>query len=163
MAIIFIVEDGTGLSDSTSYMSVADFKQFWENKGKDYTSTTDAVIQVALNNAADWMSYSFRYKGSITKDTQALDFPRAGICDRNGRDVSYEVPADIVKATAYLAQYEVIGKFLDVVQVTGVISKTMGPVATTFSSSIAAGSKQIKGACGFLADYVSNGKVKRGL
>ena len=37
MAVEFVVEDGTGLDDATSYMSEVEFRQYWENRGIDYS------------------------------------------------------------------------------------------------------------------------------
>ena len=47
MAIEYVVEDGTGLSTATSYISTADFDQYWENVGYTNTLSTDEK-QVSL-------------------------------------------------------------------------------------------------------------------
>jgi len=165
MAVEFVVEDGSGKSDSTSYMSVEDFRQFWENRGKDYNDTLypDAKVQAFLNNATAWIGYTYRFEGVLFLETQALDFPRNHIYDKNEIDVSLTVPKEIEYATAYLGEYELKGKSLNDVQVLGVKSKKIGPVSLSFDSITAAGSVQIRAAHGLLTPYIREKAVRRRL
>jgi len=166
MAIEFVVETGSGLSTATSYISIEDFRQFWENKGKDYSEVAgypDDKVKVVLNNAAMWMGYSFIYDGVIVNETQALEFPRNKIWDKNGIDVGNTVPKDVIAAQAFLAQYEIIGKSLDAVQLSGIKSKSLGPISYSFNSSIAAGQPQFKSAMGLLVSYIKLSEQRRRL
>ena len=43
MAVEFVLEDGTGKTDSTSYAAVADFRQYFENFGTTFTETDDEI------------------------------------------------------------------------------------------------------------------------
>ena len=95
MAIEFVVEDGTGLSTSTSYVSLAEFRQYWENKGVDYSSaggTTDASIQAWLNEATQYADVTVCWGGILSDEDQALAIPRTSWVDIYGRDVDDSVP-----------------------------------------------------------------------
>ncbi len=78
MAIQFIVEDGTGLSDSSTYLDVAELKQLWENVGYSFELLTDEQIQVGLNKATAVLDskYAMRYPGARNSTTQKLCWPR---------------------------------------------------------------------------------------
>ena len=52
MSIQFVVEDGTGKSTATAYITVAEFKQYWENRGRTFTQN-DATIQSWINQATE--------------------------------------------------------------------------------------------------------------
>lgn len=80
----FIVEDGTGLSDATSYVSLVDAQNYVDTYIIGVTLT-----EQSLNIATQDTDLQFRsqYRGSILTDTQALYFPRTEFVDGNGRTV----------------------------------------------------------------------------
>lgn len=137
MSLQFIVEDGTGLSTSTSYVSLADFRQYWENKGVDYSvvgGTLDATIQVWLNEATAYTDLTNTWAGYISDEDQALDVPRSSWTDVYGRDVSDSVPTYLVNGVCELA-----GKRKGVDPETsssvGVASKSYGPISVSYTGS----------------------------
>jgi len=108
MAIEFTVEDGTGLSTATSYLSTADTDQYNENYINDSTWSGAAAgaKQLALNQATLYIDtlYYGRWKGERTNETQALAWPRVGVVDADGYDYdSDEMPQKLLDATAELA------------------------------------------------------------
>ena len=74
----FIVEDGTGKSDATSYQTVAECKAYWDSIGVDYSLLSDAQIEVYLNKGANALTAIFqsRLSGYKAVAGQRLDFPR---------------------------------------------------------------------------------------
>lgn len=133
MAIQFVVEDETGKADATSYISVEDFEQYWENRGVDYSGETEATVQAKLNIATQYVDNLHVYEGQRSTATQALEFPRDWIIDRNGIDRSGTVPVAVQYAVCEAAAYELEGNVLE--DVTELIeSKRMGPVSVTFGS-----------------------------
>jgi hypothetical protein len=105
MAAEFEVEDGTGSTSATSYLSVADLKQLWDNAGYDYSSLSDAQIQVLLNNGTSSLDgrYGERWPGLRASKTQALDWPREEAYDRDGFERSSTlVPPEVEKALSEL-------------------------------------------------------------
>jgi len=71
-----IVEDGTGLVDAESYVSVVDCGTYCTAHGLSAWTGTDAVKESALRNATQYIdtNYSFRYDKTYVD--QALEFPR---------------------------------------------------------------------------------------
>lgn len=80
MAIV--VEDGTGLADAETYVSVADCKAYLDARGKTEWGLLDLAVQEAsLRNAADYLDavYGPRLQGYRLKVTQALLWPRTDV------------------------------------------------------------------------------------
>ena len=102
-----IVEDGTGLSNSNCYVSLADADQYhldyeilaWNGSDDDKNS--------AILRAARYMD-TLRWKGERAhKRAQAMDWPRYGATDCDGTLIpSDEVPVEVVRANIILAFYE---------------------------------------------------------
>lgn len=78
MAIEFVVETGAGLATATSYLSVADMKQLWDNVGYDYSDLTDDEIMQKLNKATEVIDaqYLTLWPGKRNSTTQRLEWPR---------------------------------------------------------------------------------------
>ncbi len=133
MAIEFIVENGTGLTNATSYVSVAEYKQYYENRGIDYTATAEATIQAKLNVATEYIDNNYNFIGNISNDEQALSFPRIGL-SKNGNAIDSDViPQDVKDAVCYIADKVKNGNIEQVD--TGVKSESFGPVSKTYSET----------------------------
>lgn len=129
MAVEFVVEDGTGKTDATSYISEADFLQYWENRGKDYSG--ESGLEAELNIATQYIDNLHVYEGQKKTSSQALQFPRDSIIDRNYIDQSGVVPDAVKYAVCEAAAYELEGGTLE--EATQLIeSKSMGPVSVTY-------------------------------
>jgi len=78
-----VVEDGTGLSTSNSYVTLAEFKAYHDDRGNDYSACSDAQIQSALIRSSDYIEARWRrrFKGRRLAGDQALSFPRVGLFD----------------------------------------------------------------------------------
>ena len=161
MSIQFVVEDGTGKSTATSYLTVAEFRQYWENRGESYpedtppATTEDDKIKGYLNSATEFLDITFRFKGIKVKDDQALEFPRYGVMKRNGRVVDSDiVPTDIKNACAYLARMK--AEFdLNVVD-NNIRSESYGPVSVTYAGGKSLSFPYVSK---LLADYVVSGNA----
>lgn len=132
MAIDFIIEDGTGKIDSTSYASIAQFLQYWENIGTDYSAESEDSIKGWLNAASMYIDDTYEYKGVVSKETQALQWPRYGVIDRNGYEIKSDyIPKEIVDATCYMAAQAKQGSLQ--VTTTGIKSERYGSVSVTYT------------------------------
>ncbi len=109
MAVTFIVETGAGLSDATSYLSVADADQIIEDYGLAWPSGyTDDQKKVALNSGTRYLDtkYNGAWKGYKGSADQALAWPRADVIDTDGWVVpSDEIPEPLEQATVEVATY----------------------------------------------------------
>ena len=103
-----IVEDGTGLANAQSYISVADADTYFTEHSAPavWTAASTAAKEKALKLAAQYMDaiFKMRWKGIRKQETQALDFPRYGIEDRDGYFLSSDaLPTPIKQACAEYA------------------------------------------------------------
>lgn len=74
-----IVENGTGLANAESYISVADADTYHSNRGNAaWASLTTTVKEQALRKATDYIEqvYRLRFLGYRHTEAQALSFPR---------------------------------------------------------------------------------------
>ena len=74
-----ITEDGTGLINAESYVTVAESLIYHANRGNDTWATiTTSQQEQALRRATDYMEevYRLRWAGFRVNFTQALDWPR---------------------------------------------------------------------------------------
>jgi len=116
ITINFKVEDGTPYSDSTSYASVDQFKQYWIDKGTTFSEDIeDETIEAYLNLATEWLDNNYRFKGFKTKMydplVQALEWPRVMV-NPLGEALQFsvfrsiesdEIPIEIINATCFMA------------------------------------------------------------
>jgi len=102
-----ICEDGSGKSDSESYISVADASSYHTARGNTAWAAlaTDALREAALRRATDYMrqAYRSRWQGYKVNEDQALDWPRYGV-EVEGYAVDSDiVPTEVKNACAELA------------------------------------------------------------
>jgi hypothetical protein len=117
-----IVENGTGLANAESYVSVADATTYHANRGNAAWAAlaSDTVREQLLRRATDYMmqTYRLRWNGTRVNGVQALDWPRAYVKRQdyeyqglNGSTFiggyyyypSNEVPPEVKNACAELA------------------------------------------------------------
>ncbi|MBI5940662.1 MAG: hypothetical protein HY859_09570 [Caulobacterales bacterium] len=97
-----VVEDGTGKADAESLASVLAYKAHCDGRGITYGN--DAAIEILLRKGTDYLGQTYRQQlaGRRVSTTQALDFPRIEVPQRDVGSFAYypsdEVPAEVVKA-----------------------------------------------------------------
>lgn len=130
-----VVEDGTGLPNSESYVSEVTFKAYSDARGFNYSTYTDTQIEQACRRGAQFVdSYRFRFSGFRTnRHAQAMEWPRVGAAyntDTPGRaqmpdlighfDEGYHsyglgydyVPSNVIPVEVMNAQCEAISREL---------------------------------------------------
>ena len=131
-----IVEDGTGKPDAEAYISVADADAYFTARGNATWAALpdDSAKEAALRLGADYMegAYGQRWKGCRISQTQALSWPRDGVCV-DGYDLpDDEVPVAVARANAELAVRASAGSLLED-QGAQVKSEQVGPIAVTYA------------------------------
>lgn len=124
----FIVEDGTGLVDANSYVTVQEYRDYATDRGRDVTTEIDADIQGYLVEATDYVDLSYTFKGEPTFDIQALKFPRT----IDDEDVG--VPLKIKYAVIEMAFSEAAGVslFIDSEKNVTMKKEKVGPIETMY-------------------------------
>lgn len=97
-----IVEDGTGLTNSDSYVSVAEADAYATARNLTKWNGSNANKEAALISATQFIEATYRFKGSILKLTQSLSWPRTHVWDSDLRTLE-GVPRQIKQATIELA------------------------------------------------------------
>jgi hypothetical protein len=100
----FVVEDGTGLSNSTSYASVAFFRAFNTDRGRDTMASSDSVVQAALVVASDFLDGKYDFVGFRSLASQAMQWPRVDAYYFDGEPAQL-VPDEVAEAVSELAYY----------------------------------------------------------
>lgn len=132
-----IVEDGSGRTDSESYISVANATARHAAFGNTAWAAlaTDALREAALRNATAYMQQAYRSRWTGLKLTaaQALDWPRYGVVV-DGYDVASDiVPTEIANACADLALKASAGE-LNADLERAVIREKVGPLEIEYSA-----------------------------
>lgn len=100
-----VTEDGTGLANAESYLSVSDADTYWSNRGDTvWSAAATANKEEALRRATQYLDSTFRWVGVLKDLDQALGWPRSGAEDHEGRDLVDQVPTLLEQATAELAK-----------------------------------------------------------
>ena len=133
-----IVEDGSGKSDSESYISVADASNYHTVRGNTAWAalTTDALREAALRRATDYMrqAYRSRWQGYKVNEDQALDWPRYDVEVEGYAIDSDIVPTEVKNACAELALKASAAELNpDLTQ--GVLSEQVGSIQVTYDKA----------------------------
>ncbi len=112
---MLLLEDGTGVINSSSYVSLEDFQAHISNTGIDTTLSDDQKSSV-LNDAAFFLDTNITFIGSRLKEEQGLEFPRVerynlGIYSRTGNPTISDIihpKYELKKAILYLASYNLV-------------------------------------------------------
>jgi len=109
MAVTFVVEDGTGLSNATTYISDSDADQLVEDFGLAWASGASADDKKQnLNAATRYIDarYHVAWQSYRSTEAQALDWPRYGVVDTDGWEIADNViPAKLKQAVVEVAVY----------------------------------------------------------
>jgi hypothetical protein len=134
-----ITENGTGLADAESFISVADATTYHAAMGNVAWAvlSTDKMEQ-CLRKGAAYMGqvYNSRWQGLRVNNTQALDWPRVGVVANNYAVLATVVPTSVQNACAELALRASAGELLaDTEQ--QITRETIGPITTEYDKSSA--------------------------
>ena len=129
-----IVEDGSGLSTSESYISVSDADARHTALGNTAWTGADAVKESALRRATQYMTQAYRqrWKGTRLLREQALDWPRYGVFVDNFYLDTVVVPDDVANACADLALRALTNDLAPDTE-RAVVREKVGPLETEYA------------------------------
>jgi len=153
-----IVETGQGAAGSESYVSAADCTAYHDRLGNVmFGELSEELQEQALRRAMIFMkqAYRQRWAGSRVTRTQALDWPRAGVCVEDFPVLSDEVPEEVVEACCELALRAAAGELLPDLEIgTNQIKKDKtGPLETEFFENNVTAVGRFPGIDALLAPY----------
>jgi hypothetical protein len=142
--VALIVEDGSIVADAESYASVADADAYFAARANAAWAAlaTDAAKEAALRSACDYIEavYGGRWLGDRVSDTQALSWPRSGVCVDGVEIADDAIPAQLVRANMELALKASADSLL-ADQSAQVTSETVGPISVTYADGARQGVK----------------------
>lgn len=134
-------DDGTGLAAADCYIDLAFFKTFCKARGYDVADYDTPDIEAKIREGFDWINTQARYKGQRLNADQAGEFPRVGCNDWSGFEAT-GIPLRVKHANCEVAFKSLkTGKpiFQDLERGGMIVSKTVGPISTTYAEGAPAG------------------------
>ena len=156
-----VVEDGTGLSTSESYISVANADARHTNLGNTAWTGTDAAKEAALRKATEYLEqrYASRWRGTRLLRAQALSWPRYGAIVHDYSIESTIVPDVVANACADLA-LKTLSETLNADLERGIAREKVGPIETEFDP-YSSQAKRYPAIDQMLAPYLQGGGSSR--
>lgn len=134
----FVVEDGTGLPDATSLLSVADADAYHVGHPDEavWVAFTEPQKQARLNMASARATHLAKWNGSKLLTTQALAWPRTGVYDAEQQLIpSSSVPAAVGYGIAELARRLAERAVVLGTSHGAVIAESVGPLSYTYANA----------------------------
>lgn len=141
MAIEIIVEDGSGVANANSYVSVEDARTYASNRGTELPTDDDEVAAMLIR-ASDYLeAQACRYQGKRTSSSQSLEWPRTGVvlhCDEVPPNV---IPKSLIASQVQLAMAINAGFDLqpNISPQDYVTREKVGPIETEYADPLAVG------------------------
>ena len=134
-----VIEDGSGLSTSSSYVTVAEARAYALARGVTLPEV-DATVQTLLIKAMDYLEAKrSRYQGYKASEDQALQWPRCYVWIDGYSVDSNEIPTILKNAQCQAAME--ISDGVDPLPTgtgNGIKSEAVGPLSTTYATSTVA-------------------------
>lgn len=130
-----IVEDGTGLTDSNSYVSVVFADDYFSARGvSEWADLENEAKENALVRATDYIDNIFQWYGQKKTSEQALHFPRKNLFDYEGNEIA-GIPNCLRQAVCDAAVLSSKGtELFQTSNANGdVVSETIGELSFTYS------------------------------
>lgn len=153
MAIVLVVEDGTGKEDANTYASLEEFRSYFAERGDgEAVSATDDDIAAGLVLAKDYMEQRFTYRGTkaVTIENgwdhdSALEFPRYSL-PNSAWDFDDDTETSVIPPNLKKAQIEYANRarpslaaplapdqvFNDAGVVMNIVKDKVGPIETEY-------------------------------
>lgn len=130
----FVAEDGTGLSNANSYVSLVDANAYFVQMANptEWVNANNLERQAALIYATAWLDANFTWYSSVYVTTQSLGWPRWTFYDEESREIpSGIVPQPVKDMTCELALEHLKNAFNDTTN-EGIASERLGDASVTY-------------------------------
>lgn len=128
-----VLEDGTGLEDADSFVSLAEVRAFASSRGVTL-SEDDATVETLIILAHDYiLAREGQLQGIRLKESQALPYPRRGVCLYGRYLADGVIPRTLKSAIAQLVIESLTISILPARTDSRVVRETVGPITTVYS------------------------------
>ena len=131
-----IVENGTGLPNADSYVSIEFADTYFSARGvTEWTSLTQTKKEQALIKATDFIDNIFEWHGKKEFSIQSLRFPRVNIFDYEGEEIK-GIPTCLKQAVCDASLISTSGELFETAEQNGdVVSETITTLSFTYSKN----------------------------
>lgn len=133
-----IVEDGTGISNADSYISLEDAEAYVSSSffTGDWSELTNSQKESLLKTSSMYLDSFYSWYGEKSVQTSGLRWPRVGVEDSDDIEVpSNSIPNKIKWATVEMSIYLASTNLLEESDSRGVDSVKIDVIEITFNSS----------------------------
>ncbi|MCR5699658.1 MAG: hypothetical protein K6G52_08455 [Treponemataceae bacterium] len=129
-----IVENGTGLADANSYVSVEFADDYFSARGvSEWDDLETEVKEQLLIKATDFVDNIYEWYGKKEFEQQALRFPRVDICDYEGAKIT-GIPTCLKQAVCDASLISKNGELFETAEQNGdVTSETITTLSFQYS------------------------------
>jgi hypothetical protein len=128
-----IVEDGTGLTDAESYVSLEFSDAYLASVGA--TSWAVAIVsarEMALRKATEYVELAYKWRGLRVNSEQALSWPRGRVIRDNIELPTNAIPLELRRAVAQLAVKALTADLMPDVNPDVVTREKVGPLEVEY-------------------------------
>lgn len=98
-----IIETGAGVANADSYVEIAAADAYHLARGNTaWASASNGNKEIALRNAGIYLDNQYTFEGMKTAQENSMAWPRYGVIDRDG----YEISSDVIPTAVKNAQCE---------------------------------------------------------
>ena len=133
-----IVEDGTGLEDSNSYVSVSESEDILLDLGYDQFPSETDLIKATL-----YIDTNFRPVSNILNEDQALLWPREKFTDSQDRKIT-GIPFELKRTTSIVAASFIDNDLFD--EEPSITQESYGDTSVTYSGPVSQTDGNVKAA-----------------
>lgn len=130
------VEDGTGLEDADSYVSIEYADTYFASRGFDWSTLSNDEKCQLLIKATDYIDNIYEWYGIKKTQAQSLRFPRKNLRDIDGYEVS-DIPVRLKQAVCEAVKILVDGSdlFVTASENGAVTSEKIGELSFSYDVS----------------------------
>ncbi len=153
------VEDGSGVTDADSYVSLDEADQYLEDKceAQEWANTEVEEKEEILRFASMFLDGSYSWKGSRSVEQQGLSWPRKEVRVDGITLSSTKVPDRIKKAVFELALKTAKAPILEDVDSAPIKKESFGPFSIEYGSTENGGQKKFAMVDFLVSPYVQGG------
>jgi hypothetical protein len=149
------VEDGTGLADADSYVSVAQADAYHSAMGNSGWSGETVALEAALRRATQYIDARYTFRGVRLNPAQALAFPRVTDCA-----AAAWPPRNLVAACAELALRALSGALVADEDPVAVTKEVVGPIEVDYAAPRNGGQVRFSIVDNLLREFTSSGGMR---
>lgn len=138
MAITIVVEDGAGVLNANSYVTIEEARKYAGDRGIELNADDDKVASFLIQSTDYLESFACKYQGKPTFATQPLQWPRSGVILNCEDWPDNAIPPQLKAAQSALAVIVNSGIPLlpTITREDYVIEETVGPITTKYGDEV---------------------------